>query len=422
MLSFQSVFAKMNSAKDKPLSFASVLKSLNERKKVSSSSTTSSTKFSASAGPSAVTSTTASSSDSSKGSSVSNSSPSASVVQPNASSLPSSASVNGSSQVRKVRKISKEDQGKIQNYLEGAVRPSSKKTYGSYWKRYKSFCSEKKLELNSSEAISLFLIKLAESSESKSAALSARTAKKFHLKIAKYDKKCATDSYLVGRISKSIVKKYSRPVKKANTLSSKVIKDMTNLLLKNGNFKEERTAIFFLVQFLLMARFEEVANIKKENVRILDSGDLEIKIVQAKNFGSWDSQKSFIAKGKSGNFDPVNLIQNYVAKLEGTPWMFPNFRISKNQRISFLQSRVTYNNMLNLLRSSLSMLGLDGKLFSLHSPRTGALSEAANSKKVERDDLQRHVRWKSAGMVEYYHKLSLDKKLSASRALNIYDD
>ena len=78
--------------------------------------------------------------------------------------------------------------------------------------------------------------------------------------------------------------------------------------------------------------------------------------------------------------------------------------------------------MLNLLRSSLSMLGLDGKLFSLHSPRTGALSEAANSKKVEKDDLQRHVRWKSAGMVEYYHKLSLDKKLSASRALNIYDD
>ena len=48
------------------------------------------------------------------------------------------------------------------------------------------------------------------------------------------------------------------------------------------------------------------------------------------------------------------------------------------------------------------MLGLDGKLFSLHSPRTGALSEAANSKKVGKDVLQRHVRWKSVGMAEYY--------------------
>ena len=77
--------------------------------------------------------------------------------------------------------------------------------------------------------------------------------------------------------------------------------------------------------------------------------------------------------------------------------------------------------MLSLLRNSLSMLGLEGKLFSLHSPRTGALSEAANSKKVDKDDLQRHVRWKSAGMVNYYHQLSLEKKLSSSRALKIYD-
>ena len=67
------------------------------------------------------------------------------------------------------------------------------------------------------------------------------------------------------------------------------------------------------------------------------------------------------------------------------------------------------------------MLGLDGKLFSLHSLRTGALSEAANSEKVGKDVLQHHVRWKSVGMAEYYQKLSLDKKLSASRALNIYD-
>ena len=195
---------------------------------------------------------------------------------------------------------------------------------------------------------------------------------------------------------------------------------MTELLLGNDSFKDERSAIFFLVQFLLMARFEEVANLKKENIVILDSGDLEVKIVEAKNYGSWDSQKSYIAKGTS-TFEPVQLIKSYISKLDGTPWMFPNFRIDKNKRISFLQSRVSYNNMLSLLRNSLSLLGLDGKLFSLHSPRTGALSEAANSNKVDKDDLQRHVRWKSSGMVDYYHKLSLEKKLSSSKALNIYD-
>ena len=49
-----------------------------------------------------------------------------------------------------------------------------------------------------------------------------------------------------------------------------------------GGFKNERTAIFFLLQFLLMARFEEVANLRKENVVVIDSGDMEVKILEAK--------------------------------------------------------------------------------------------------------------------------------------------
>ena len=116
-----------------------------------------------------------------------------------------------------------------------------------------------------------------------------------------------------------------------------------------------------------------------------------------------------------------NLIESYIAKLDVSTWLFPNFRISKNQSIFCFQTRVSYNNMLSLLRSSLKMLGLDGKLYSLHSPRTGALSEAANAKDVDKDDLQRHVIWKSAGMVNYYHQLSLEKKLSSSKALNLYN-
>ena len=49
-----------------------------------------------------------------------------------------------------------------------------------------------------------------------------------------------------------------------------------------GGFKNERTAILFLLQFLLMARFEEVATLRKENVVVIDSGDMEVKILEAK--------------------------------------------------------------------------------------------------------------------------------------------
>ena len=292
MSGLKAVLCKLTPARN-TLSIASVWKSLSKKTKVTKS---------------AVLTT------------VSDTSPSVvpSVSSSAAISSMSDASVNSSSKacskIGKGRKISKEDHCKIQSYLEGAVRPSSRKTYASYWNRYKSFCLEKKFELNSAEAISLFLIKLAESSENKSAALSAKAAIKFHLKVANYSKKCSTDSFLVGRIAKSIAKKYSKPVKKAKTISSKEVRDMVELLLSNGSFKDERTANFFLIQFLLMARFEEVANLKKENVVILDSGDLEIKIVEAKNYGSWDSQKSYIAKGTS-TFDPVQLIKTSALPL-----------------------------------------------------------------------------------------------------------
>ena len=81
---------------------------------------------------------------------------------------------------------------------------------------------------------------------------------------------------------------------------------------------------------------------------------------------------------------------------------------------------MSYDNMLKLLRTSLDEIGLNGREYSLHSLRSGSLSEAANSS-VERTLLQRHGRWKSDQMVNYYHQLSLDKRLAAPRALAFYD-
>ena len=44
----------------------------------------------------------------------------------------------------------------------------------------------------------------------------------------------------------------------------------------------------------------------------------------------------------------------------------------------FINSHVSFDNMLKLLREGLDMIGQDGKRFSLHSVKTGAVSEAVN--------------------------------------------
>ena len=154
------------------------------------------------------------------------------------------------------------------------MKLSSRKTYTFYLRRFEAFCAEKKFKFNSAEAIPFFLIELADSTNSK-ASLSAKTALKYFLEVTNHYEKCSSDSYLVGRVAKSISKK-------AKSISSKEIRDIVELLLKMGGFKNERTAIFFLLQFLLMARFEEVANLRKENVVVIDSGDMEVKILEAK--------------------------------------------------------------------------------------------------------------------------------------------
>ena len=312
---------------------------------------------------------------------------------------------------------------KLKEYLEDAVRPSSKKTYSSYWRRFMDFCQKKSMSVLEAESVALFLIHLAETTENRVSSLVAKHAIKYHIKLNYPCKKAATDSYLVSRITKSISSKWGKPVKKAKRITSDMVSKMILNLLKTGSFKDERTAMFILIQFICMARYEEVAKLEKAFIEIVPPGHLKVYFSSAKNYNVWDAQTCWAAGNEGGLIDPVLLIQNYLKKLSTeVKFLFPSFRVGKNQVPVFLNKPVSYDNMLSLLKSALSDIGEKGEEFSLHGVRTGSLSEAANSNKnVQRTDIKRHGRWKSQSMVDHYHELSIEKKLAPSRALKIYD-
>ena len=112
-----------------------------------------------------------------------------------------------------------------------------------------------------------------------------------------------------------------------------------------------------------------------------ESGGLEITFDQAKNYNKWDCKTSCIAKNQEVGFDPVQIIRSYVEELGGdeSQWLFPNFKKGKKNSVVFINSHVSYDNILKLLRKGLDMIGQDRKRFSLHSVKTGAVSEAVNS-------------------------------------------
>ena len=314
------------------------------------------------------------------------------------------------------------DKALIPSYLEDTVRESTKRSYGGYWTRYKNYCAENNIILTKPESISMFLINLSESTKGNSAPLLAKNSIKYHLKLLYPFKRCATDTWFVSSILKTAKKKFGKPVKKAKPFNSDIVLKLISYWQNTGSFKDERSSVFILMQFLLFARYEETANLKKENVKLLESGDLEVLFEQAKNFSVWNSKTSCLAKGSSSTFDPVQLVQSYMSKLDNSSdWLFPNFRKGKVGSVVFLDSPVSYDNMLKLLRDGLEKIGLEGQDYTLHSPRVGAVSEAVNSGNCDREIIQRHVRWASPEMVGRYHKLSLSSRLQPSLALNIYN-
>ena len=319
---------------------------------------------------------------------------------------------------------SKPSSSKVEKFLVDSVRSSTRISYKRYWDKYLEFCKQHKVKITS-ESVSSFLIELAEKSGGKGAALIAKSAIKFYFKIAFPKKKCPTDSWLSGRIAKTIVKKYSRPVKKANCLSSAMVKKLVlHLLSGQCSLKNQRSACFFLMQFIVFGRYEELSSLLISDVTFLASGDIELVIEKAKNFEAWDSRKSFIARNENKSFDPVAIIRGYIRSLKNISrddgLLFPAIEV-RNKKFLALKKPVSYGASLKCLRDALSAIGYDGMKFSLHSPRTGGLSEAANSGKCSMESLRRHGRWSSCKMPDYYHKQSLEKLLSVSKSLSLYD-
>ena len=244
---------------------------------------------------------------------------------------------------------------------------------------------------------------------------------KYFLKLELPSRKSATDTYLVGRISSAISKKFGKPVKKCDTLNSETVKKLVIKLLSSGSFKDERSAVFILMQFIFMARFEEMSKLTKSNVSFVPGDHIKIVFPSAKNYEKWDPKTAWAAGDTGGSIDPVKILKSYLAKLpKKIEWLFPNFRKGKQGSITFIDKPLSYDNMLKLFKEALMSVG--EKPRGLHGTRSGAISEATNSvRKPEREATVRHVRWKDPNMLDLYHELNMDSKLAPSRALGLYD-
>ena len=79
---------------------------------------------------------------------------------------------------------------------------------------------------------------------------------------------------------------------------------------------------------------------------------------------------------------------------------------------------ITYSRVNELVKQKFKELGLDCKLYKLHSLRAGGSSAAANNKVPDRA-FQRHGRWRTVAVKNSYITESMADLLSVSKNLGI---
>lgn len=114
-----------------------------------------------------------------------------------------------------------------------------------------------------------------------------------------------------------------------------------------------------------------------------------------------------------------------LAELSDKPdkFIFRSLRYLKSQKchkLCVINKPLSYTRAREILLEALSSIGLNSKLFSLHSLRSGGATSAASSGVHVNDRLLKlHGRWKSDFSRDNYVKDTVSKQLNVTKNLNI---
>jgi hypothetical protein len=315
---------------------------------------------------------------------------------------------------------------KVKDYIADTVAHSTADQYFLAFNRYSAFCVENGFPAlpADKEVISAYFVYLAEDKQSLSAVYMARAAIRHYSLIYQPDIMSPTDNVDVCHVVRSIKRRLSKPVKKAEpTTKSIIILLITSLLqgdqLKDHSFDKPidvwQVVVKTVFKFYSFARFEEILELKKSHFNFLESGDVEITIPKAKNNQFHDARTVYIAKSND-DFCPVNLFVKYFLMIGSDIDHYFVPRISYG--LVYLLEKTCYPYCLTKFREALLSIGVENFMdFGEHSDKVGGLSAAANAG-CDIYELQTHGRLASDHIPKLYHKRSLSLKQRVSQVLN----
>ena len=215
----------------------------------------------------------------------------------------------------------------------------------------------------------------------------------------------------------------SKPLNKKQPITADMLKRIVLVYGKEDDLQKLRICCMMLLGYAGFLRFNEIANIKASNLKVLPS-HVEIVIEKSKTDVYRQGNTVVIARTNNATC-PVAMLERYmnIARIAfgSNEFIFRaiSFRKRSNSYVLCkLNKPLSYSRARELLLQTLSSLGFDTKLFGLHSLRSGGASAAAHNRIPERL-LKLHGRWKSDLAKDGYIKENISNRLLVSKNLSI---
>ena len=294
-------------------------------------------------------------------------------------------------------------------------------TYFNKWSKWCSQFEEVSPFPGESRHFVLFLLSLIQSSETYAVIESTWYAvKHFHNIASQPD---PTRSQLADYVLDAAKRLCCRPKRKKQPITPEHIRMIHNFINKDGlTLLHQRNFTMILLCFSGFLRYEEVANLTLGDIVFCDSY-MKLFIEKAKTDQFREGAWVFIAKVDS-LFCPLRTLKSYIDSAclsSESEFLFRGmtyFKSLKQHRLKKRNTPLSYSTARTTVLSYLHKIGLNEKLFGLHSLRRGGATTAAN-KGVNDRLFQKHGRWKSVSAKDGYVDDDLQSILSVTLGLGL---
>lgn len=300
--------------------------------------------------------------------------------------------------------------------------PSTVKKYSGAFQRWKKWLTQK-FEVDYCPAkpiqVSLYLTYLITKSSTSAPVEEAVNAISWAHQIA-----CADDP-TQSEMVKQVLAGAKRMLAHKTTKKEPITPEILSLLVdrfagEKADLGDVRVITWCLIGFAGFLRYSELAALKESDILIFPQ-HMEIFIESSKTDQYRDGAWVVIARTAS-QICPVNMTERYfsLGEISGSPDQHLFRGITRTKCGIKLRKKggLSYTRMRELLLEKIEAIGLNPKLYSLHSLRAGGATAAANAGVPDRL-FKRHGRWRSEIAKDGYVKDSLAIRLSVTKDMGL---